>query len=105
MAAAAIIDDGVFTGYADYKNGLRKLDNSPLTDRPFPMEGLEKRTSLYHFLFELHNGRFLRDALGACYILYVPLVGMALMLVVVTGTFDWLKRKKIITIPPRTSKQ
>ena len=96
MAAAAIVDDGIFKGYADYKRGLLGVDDTPMMDRPFPTEQLEKKTSLYHFLFELHNGRFLRDAIGAWYILYVPLVGMALMLVVFTGTFDWLKRRKII---------
>jgi hypothetical protein len=105
MAAAAIVRDGVFTGYADYKRGLRKLDNTPILNRPFPVEQLENRTSLYHFLFELHNGRFLRDTIGVWYILYVPLVGMALMLVVVTGTFDWLKRKKILFVTRKKESQ
>lgn len=104
MAAAAIISKGQFTGYADYKKGLLTPDNTPILDRPFPTEQLEKRTSLYHFLFELHNGRILRDTIGAWYILYVPLVGMALMLVVFTGTFDWLKRKKILFVPPKRDK-
>jgi len=96
MAAAVMMDDGIFTAYADYKRGLLGVDGSPVTNRPFPTEQLEKRTSLYHFLFELHNGRFLRDIIGAWYILYVPLIGMALILVVFTGTVDWLKRKKIL---------
>ncbi len=95
MAAAAIIQDGRFTGYADYKRGLLKVDNTPILDRPFPTAKVKNRSSLYHFLFELHNGRILRDAIGAWYILYVPLVGMALILVVFTGVFDWLKRKKL----------
>ena len=94
MAAAAIMHDGTFAGYADYKSGLRKQDNTPILDRPFPVEQFENRTSLYHFLFELHNGRFLRDTIGAWYLLYVPLVGMALMLVVFTGTFDWLNERR-----------
>ncbi len=98
MAAAAIIDDGTFAGYADYKRGLLNYNNTPILDRPFPAEQLENRTSLYHFLFELHNGRFLRDAIGAWYILYVPLIGLALMLVIFTGVFDWLKRKKILFV-------
>ena len=105
MAAAAIMHEGTFAGYADYKNGLRKLDNTPILDRPFPAEQFENRTSLYHFLFELHNGRFLRDTIGAWYILYVPLVGMALMLVVFTGTFDWLTRKKILFVTQKRESQ
>ena len=104
MAAAAMIDNGTFTGYADYKRGLLGVDETPITNRPFPTEQLEKRTSLYHFLFELHNGRFLRDIIGAWYILYVPFIGMALMLVVFTGTFDWLKRKKIFFTGERWKK-
>jgi len=105
MAAAAIIRDGTFTGYADYKRGLLSVDNTPILDRPFPEEQLENRTSLYHFLFELHNGRFLRDTIGAWYILYVPLMGLALLLVVFTGVFDWLKRKKVFPVSPKRNKQ
>jgi len=104
MAAAALIKDGTFAGYADYKRGLLTGDNIPILDRPFPTEELENRTSLYHFLFELHNGRILRDSIGAFYILYVPLVGLALMLVVLTGVFDWLKRKKILPVSPKMNK-
>ena len=96
MAAAAMVSEGVLTGYVDYKKGLQTPGNSPILDRPFPLERSVTRTSLYHFLFELHNGRFLRDFVGVWYILFVPLVGLGLMLVVATGTFDWLKRKKIV---------
>lgn len=105
MAAAAIMDDGILAGYADYKTGLRNPDNTPVLDRPFPVALLENRTSLYHFLFELHNGRFLRDTIGAWYLLYIPLAGIALMLVVFTGTFDWLKRKKILFVTDARNSQ
>ncbi len=88
MVAGAIVRDGRYVNYVDYKTGLMGTGG-----RPFPEKLLSKRTSLYHFLFELHNGRFLRDIIGSFYILYVPLVGLALMLVVFTGSFDWLKRK------------
>ncbi len=93
MAAGVLIDKGILRGYADYTRGLQPVDDIPLMDRPFSAEQLESRTSLYHFLFELHNGRFLRDLIGAWYILYVPLAGMTLVLIVLTGTYDWLKRK------------
>ena len=96
MAAAAMVSEGVLTGYVDYKKGLHTSGGSPILDRPFPVESSATRISLYHFLFELHNGRFLRDYVGVWYILFVPLVGLGLVLVVATGTFDWLKRKKIV---------
>lgn len=93
MAAGVLISEGVLRGYADYTKGLQPVDDIPIMNRPLPIDQVEARTSLYHFLFELHNGRFLRDLIGAWYILYVPLVGMALLLIVLTGSYDWLKRK------------
>lgn len=93
MAAGVLIEEGTLRGYADYAKGMQRVGDIPIMERPFPVDKMEARTSLYHFLFELHNGRFLRDLIGAWYILYVPLVGMALMLIAFTGTYDWLKRK------------
>lgn len=93
MVAAVLIEEGALKGYADYAKGMQGVGDIAIMDRPFPVDQMEARTSLYHFLFELHNGRFLRDLIGVWYILYVPLVGMALMLITITGTYDWLKRK------------
>jgi len=94
MVAGVLVADGVLAGYADYKKGLVEIDGKAIVDRPSPVGLVNNRSSLYHFLFELHNGRLFRDLLGSFYILYVPLLGMGLMLIVCTGVIGWLKRKQ-----------
>lgn len=96
MAAGLLMENNKVDGYADYKRGLITIQNNLVEEEGNWKPDLEStEISLYHFLFELHNGRFLRDMIGNWYILFVPLSGLFLVMVLVTGGFDWYKRKKI----------
>jgi hypothetical protein len=61
------------------------------------------RMPLWNYLFELHNGRFFKDWIGAFYLL-VPVLGSLLFFVLTaTGVFDWVYLKVIL--PRRKRKQ
>jgi uncharacterized iron-regulated membrane protein len=52
--------------------------------------------SLWNVSLEIHTGRIFEHLLGMFYILYVPLAGLCLIMVLVSGFFIWWKvyRKK-----------
>jgi hypothetical protein len=95
MAAGALIHDEKLIGYADYSKGIQKVGATPqpLLEM-WPKELSSYRISLYHFLFELHNGRLLRDFIGRWYILFVPITGIVFVTVIISGIFDWYWRRK-----------
>ncbi len=49
--------------------------------------------SMWHYLFEFHNGRIFAPWLGSWYLLMIPLVGIILLLLCLSGTYDWLCRR------------
>jgi uncharacterized iron-regulated membrane protein len=52
--------------------------------------------SLWNLALEIHTGRIFENLFGLFYILYVPLTGLALLLVLISGFFIWwLAYKKI----------
>jgi hypothetical protein len=78
---------------ADYDRGLTGLDGRPV-DFPMP-EIIDRggRISLWHALFEFHNGRLFGFLLGWWVWLVVPLGGFGLLAEVMTGVFDrWLPK-------------
>jgi uncharacterized iron-regulated membrane protein len=52
--------------------------------------------SLWNTALEIHTGRIFEPIVGPFYILYVPLAGLCLIMVLVSGFFIWWKvhRKK-----------
>jgi len=104
MVAAAVIDNGTPKFWCDYRRGLKLFPGKSSTITKHPANNLtssftmpekiykKSRISLWHFLFEFHNGRLFRDLLGRYTWLIVPLGGLALLLTVITGTYDWLHR-------------
>lgn len=53
----------------------------------------EYKMPLWNFLFELHNARIFKSVLGGFYILIIPLGGLLSVLIVLSGIFDYFKRK------------
>ena len=51
------------------------------------------RMPLWNYLFEVHNGRFFQEWLGGGYILIVPLGALLLVLITLTGVYDWLRNQ------------
>ena len=100
MASGAVVHNGVLRHWVDYRRGLQSIsDMEPAFSMPDRMAD-ESTISLWHFLFELHNGRIFRDWLGKYVWLIVPVGGLMLLLNVATGSYDWLYRKGFLSSSP-----
>jgi hypothetical protein len=81
----------------DYAAGCLKLGNgSGLPEMPSGLVSASP-VSLWNASLEIHTGRIFEPLLGPFYILVVPLCGLAILLIQVTGFFAWWlgrKRKK-----------
>lgn len=94
MAAGAIVHNGQLNCWVDYRRGLRPMPGGH-SCFAMPDQVLQSsRMSLWHVLFEIHNGRFFRDWLGAYTWLLVPVGGLVLVINVLTGCYDWLYRRR-----------
>lgn len=78
-----------------HRQGVLDLNGAGAGDRlPMPdLEGASAGMPLWNFLFELHNGRIFRDLIGPSYVFVVPLGGFLLVLLTLTGVWDWMVPK------------
>jgi len=78
--------------YFDYDAGVRNLNQS----REFSvMPDVIKQASpmsLWNLALEIHTARIFQDLIGAFYILIIPLVGIATLLLLLSGLWIWLKK-------------
>lgn len=77
----------------EYGNGLLSQDI------PMPEKIANEPMPLWNFALEVHTARIFQGMLGSFYILIIPLFGLAVLLILVSGLMRWLKkyrRKKII---------
>lgn len=100
------VGDYKISGYsADFKNQPIVFEyvsgslniNHAASLPPMPSAVLEKSPmSLWNLALEIHTGRIYTVFLGMFYILVVPLVGLLVLLVLISGTLVWFKshRKK-----------
>jgi uncharacterized iron-regulated membrane protein len=55
-----------------------------------PAEILDKSpVSLWNAALEVHTGRIFEHLVGPLYLLYVPLVGLAVLVVLISGFIIW----------------
>ncbi len=74
----------------DYNRGMYSFEGNP--DWPMSEEVLEKTPlSLWNTALEIHTGRIFEHLLGPFYILYVPLSGLCLLMVLISGFLIWWK--------------
>lgn len=80
----------------DYHDGLMPLFYPSNHHIPaMPAEIIQATPmSLWHYLFEFHNGRIFEKWLGIGYMLIIPVIGIGLLLLSVTGIYDWFYRQK-----------
>jgi hypothetical protein len=79
---------------ADYRLGLLPAEGQTDLIR-MPPAVADRPMSLFHFLFECHNGRIFRGLLGKYTWLLIPAGGVSLLMVVVTGCYDWFFKKTV----------
>ncbi len=74
--------------YADYNKGIIRV----VGEQVFPLMPkamLEAPMSLWNLCLEIHTGRIFESILGSFYILYVPLSGICVLIVLISGFFLW----------------
>ena len=79
----------------DYSKGALSLSGKPFPEMPEEIRS-KSPMSLWNVALEIHTGRIFEHLIGPFYILYVPLAGLCLIMVLVSGFFIWWKayRKK-----------
>ena len=88
--------DGWFTDpagnefYFDYNQGVLPIRNSIQFGAMSPEIILKSPISLWNLALEVHTGRIFEPLLGLFYILYVPLAGICILIVLISGFFIWL---------------
>ena len=94
------ISDHMVTGFValsendhflfEYDRGMTSFESHSIWEIP---EELIQKTpiSLWNTALEIHTGRIFEHLLGPFYILYVPLAGLCLMMVLVSGFLIWWK--------------
>jgi hypothetical protein len=102
MASGAAVYDGQPLFWADYRKGIQILNSKMIPGLPMPHDVENSGISLWHFLFECHNGRIFRPILGKYTWLVVPLGGLFLLVSVLTGSYDWFFRKVLVRKRNRT---
>lgn len=97
------ISEHLVSGYAesrsgdhilfDYDRGLQNFDGS--SRWAMPEELLQASPlSLWSTALEIHTGRIFEHLIGPFYILYVPLSGLSLLMVLISGFLIWWKAYK-----------
>jgi len=93
--AAGFVEAGEKAWWFDYNRGAVSLAGTSFP--AMPPEIIEKSPmSLWNVALEIHTGRIFEHLTGIFYILYVPLAGLCLIMVLISGFFIWWKvyRKK-----------
>jgi len=98
------LSENMMTGYIltgknnryvfDYNKGLLSVPGS----KPFPsmpQEVKEKSPmSLRNLALEFHTGRYYSFLFGNLFILFIPLFGTGMIIILLTGTWLWWKKQK-----------
>ncbi|NQU86081.1 MAG: PepSY domain-containing protein [Mariniphaga sp.] len=91
MVAGYIEKNGGEEVWFDFNRGV--LSMTPFDRASFPEmpEEIIKESpmSLWNFALEVHTGRIFEKFIGSFYILYVPLAGICILLVLISGFFIW----------------
>ncbi len=103
---AGFVQSGDKSWWFDYTRGAIAI-NAQNEFAAMPAEVCQASPmSLWNVALEIHTGRIFEHLVGSFYILFVPLAGICLMLVLISGFFLWWmvfrkKQKKKSPSPPR----
>ncbi len=88
--AAGLVEGNNSAFWFDYNRGALGLNGVSFPDMP---EEIRKASpmSLWNSALEVHTGRIFENILGPFYILYVPLAGICILLVLISGVLLWWK--------------
>lgn len=75
----------------DYNHGSISLNNPTGKWIEMPAETAATPMSLWNLALEFHTGRIYESILGDLYILFIPLAGLNILLLLVSGILVWFK--------------
>ncbi len=77
--------------------GLQQISGSSNKIRyTMPQTSIDNyKLSLWNYLFEIHNARIFADWIGNFYILVIPLSSLMFLLIIISGTWDWIYKRII----------
>lgn len=75
--------------YFDYNHGAVPLHSSYAFGKMSPEIVRKSPISLWNLSLEIHTGRIFEPLLGMFYFLYVPLAGICILIVLISGFFIW----------------
>jgi len=75
--------------YFDYNHGVLPIRNKVNFGAMSPEIIRKSPISLWNLCLEVHTGRIFESILGMLYILYVPLAGICILIVLISGFFIW----------------
>ena len=88
--AAGLVEGTNSAFWFDYNHGAISLTHDNFTE--MPQEILDASPmSLWNVSLEVHTGRIFEHLLGPFYILYVPIAGICLLIVLISGVVVWWK--------------
>jgi hypothetical protein len=97
--AAGFVEGKNTAFWFDYNSGVHEIGLQPVNNNfPEMTEEIRKASpiSLWNFALELHTGRIFEHLIGLFYILIVPIAGICMLIVLISGFLLWWKgyRKK-----------
>ncbi|WP_083631399.1 PepSY-associated TM helix domain-containing protein [Labilibacter marinus] len=95
MVSGLVYLDNANAWYSDYNKGMQRI-TAEKEFAEMPKVIAQAPISLWNLCLEIHTGRIFESFLGPFYILYVPLSGICVLMVLVSGFFlwYWVYRKK-----------
>jgi uncharacterized iron-regulated membrane protein len=94
MVSGAAVYNGEPLLAIDYESGIKPLRRREQLIPTMPNAIKEQsRISLWHALFELHNGRIFEQYIGPFYWLITPVGGILLCIILASGCLLWLRRR------------
>lgn len=76
----------------DYNRGMEALTRAvPLPEMPGEIKNVSPM-SLWNLALEVHTGRYYSFLFGKWYILFIPLFGMSMIVILLTGLILWLRK-------------
>lgn len=107
---AGFVQSGNKSWWFDYSGGAIAL-NAPNKKMPFTAmpDKIRKAApmSLWNLALEIHTGRIFEHLVGSFYILFVPLAGICLIVVIVSGFFLWwmvFRKRNLKTLKHKDTK-
>lgn len=73
----------------DYNHGIAEKNNGSIWEMPATIKA-ESPISLWNLALEIHTGRILEPFIGILYLLYIPIAGICVLMVLISGFMIWL---------------